>query len=164
MLEIDARALLEQPGSSRRVSVEEALEGLSTELASVPDDRPLRVEVLLESVVEGIFVTGEVRGRMRLRCARCLRPFDRDVRLDVAELYAREPDEDDDQYVLADGWVDLAPLVRDAVVLAMPFAPVCREGCLGLCERCGGDRNEGECTCGPRVDPRWAALNDLKLD
>lgn len=164
MLEIDIRTLLDRPGSSRRVHVDEPLEGLSTELAGVPEERPVDVDVQLESVVEGIYVAGRVSGRMRLHCARCLRSFEEDFRLDVAELYAREPDEEQDEYALGEGVVDLEPMVRDAVVLAMPFAPVCREGCRGLCERCGGDRNLGECDCGPRVDPRWAALESLKLD
>jgi uncharacterized protein len=54
--------------------------------------------------------------------------------------------------------------VRDAVVLEMPFSPLCRPDCLGLCARCGGDRNLGECSCGPEVDPRWGALDDIRFD
>jgi uncharacterized protein len=49
-------------------------------------------------------------------------------------------------------------MVRDAVLLDVPFAPLCRPECLGLCERCGGDRNLGECSCVETVDPRWADL------
>ena len=64
-----------------------------------------------------------------------------------------------EEYVLpAEGIIDLEPMIRDAVVLAMPFSPLCRPDCLGLCARCGGDRNLGECSCPPEVDERLAAL------
>jgi uncharacterized protein len=164
MRAIDDRDLVDQPGSSKHVRVDEPVEGLRTELASVPDDERLAGDLLLESVVEGIVVRGSVGGRMRLRCARCLKEFDREFDVRMDELYPREPGPDDD-YVLADDlMLDPEPMVRDAVVLEMPFAPVCRPDCLGLCERCGGDRNLGECTCGPAVDPRWAGLEVLLDD
>jgi uncharacterized protein len=81
----------------------------------------------------------------------------------VQELFTPEARPEDDEYPLRDETVDLEPLLRDAVVLAMPFAPLCREDCLGLCGRCGGDRNLGECSCGPEIDVRWAPLRDLDL-
>ncbi|HEX9822840.1 MAG TPA: YceD family protein [Actinomycetota bacterium] len=163
MLEIDVSALLDKPGASRRVRLEEPVAGLATELAAVPEEPPVGLEVLLESVVEGIYVTGSVWGPMRLSCARCLTDFEREFRLEVAELYAREPEEAD-AYPLGDGVLDLAPMIRDAVLLEMPFAPLCREDCRGLCERCGGNRNRDECSCAPRVDPRWAELEKLNLE
>jgi uncharacterized protein len=101
---------------------------------------------------------------MRLRCARCLREFERDFDVRMDELYAREPGPEDDYTLAEDLMLDPEPMVRDAVVLQMPFAPVCRPDCLGLCERCGGDRNLGECTCAPEVDPRWAGLEVLLDD
>ena len=160
MRAIDVRDLLDQPGSSKHVRVEESVEGLKTELAAVPEGENLEGDLLLESVVEGIVVRGSVGGRMRLRCARCLKEFDRDFDVRMDELYAREPGPEDD-YVLADDVLDPEPMVRDAVVLEMPYAPVCRPDCQGLCERCGGDRNLGECVCAPEVDPRWAGLDAL---
>jgi uncharacterized protein len=136
---VDVRDLLGQPGSSRQVQVADRIEGLATELAEVPS--PVRVDVLLESVVEGILVS-----------------------VQVTELFAPAPAEEDDAYPLREGTIDLEPMVRDAVVLSMPFSPLCRHDCLGLCERCGGDRNLGECTCPPATDPRWAALEGLELE
>jgi uncharacterized protein len=65
---------------------------------------------------------------------------------------------------VSDGGLDLEPMIRDAVILSMPFAPLCRPSCLGLCERCGADRNLGECACGPVVEDAWAPLLDLRLD
>lgn len=164
MQAVDVRDLVERPGTSRRVRLREPIAGMATELASVPEEEPVVMDLLLEGVVEGVYVTGPVEGPLRLSCARCLRPIEQRFRVEVAELFAREPDEEADEYALEDAELDLEPMVRDAVVLAMPFSPLCRPDCLGLCERCGGDRNLGECSCGPRVDPRWAALDELDLD
>jgi DUF177 domain-containing protein len=160
----DVRDLLAEPGASRRLTLEETFEDLSTELASVPEEHPVRMDVLLESVVEGIEVSGPLTGRTAYRCARCLKPFDRDFRLEVHELFAPGATEGDDLYpITGEGSIDLEPMVRDAVVLSMPFSPLCRPDCLGLCPRCGGDRNLGECSCGPEMDPRWAPLEGLHL-
>jgi uncharacterized protein len=160
----DVRDLLVQPGASRRLTLEERFDTLGTELARVPDEHPVRMEVLLESVVEGIAVSGPLSGRIAYRCARCLESFDRDFRLEVNEVFAPDATEEDDEYPITQGHIDLEPMVRDAVVLEMPFSPLCRPNCLGLCERCGGDRNRGQCACAPEVDHRWAPLEGLRLD
>jgi len=161
---VDVRDLLGQPGASRPVVIEERIGGLATELAAVPDDAPVDAELLLENVVEGILVTGPVWGTMTLRCARCLKPFQTPFRVTVQELFTPDATPADDAYRLGEGTADLEPMLRDAILLGMPFAPLCREDCLGLCERCGGDRNLGECTCQPEADPRWAPLASLHLD
>jgi uncharacterized protein len=101
---------------------------------------------------------------MALTCARCLKPFEMAFDLAVQELYAPEVEPESDEYPLVEGSVDLEPMIRDAVLLAMPFAPLHSPDCRGLCERCGGDRNLDECTCGPEVDSRWAPLLELKLE
>ncbi len=161
---VDVRDLLAEPGASRRVTIEETFEELGTELALVPGEEPVRMEILLESVVEGVLVSGPLSGRLAFRCARCLQPFAGEFRLEVREVFAPEATDDADGYPISQGHIDLEPLVRDAVVLEMPFSPLCRPDCMGLCERCGGDRNLGECTCCPEVDPRWAGLDELHLD
>lgn len=164
MVLLDVRDLLAEAGAARRVTLEERFDGLGTELARVPGEEPVRIEVLLESVLEGVEVSGPLSGRIAYRCARCLKPFDRGFRVEVRELFAADPPEDGDEYPITEGHIDLEPMVRDTVVLDMPFSPLCRPDCLGLCERCGGDRNLGECTCGPEGDPRWAILDGLELD
>jgi uncharacterized protein len=161
---LDVRDLLEAPGASRRVIVEESFADLATELARVPADDPVRIEVVIESVVDGLVVSGPLSGHMAFRCARCLKDFSQGFRYEVEEVFAPGGRTEDDRYPIADGHIDLEPMVRDAVVPAMPFSPLCREDCLGLCERCGGDRNLGECACGPETDPRWAPLGELRLD
>jgi uncharacterized protein len=161
MLTVDVRDLVGNPGASREIHLEEPVGGLATPLAEVPADRLVEVDVLLESVVEGILVSGSVAGPVRLRCARCLTEFDDQVAVGVRELFASDPGEDSDEYPLAGDEMDLEPMVRDAVVLQLPFSPLCRPDCLGLCERCGGDRNRNECACPPEADPRWAGLEAL---
>ena len=163
MVPVDVRDLLDSPGASRRVKREEPVEGLATELAEVPSEAPVRVDVVLERVVEGIVVSGPLSGEIRYRCARCLKPFAEAFHLEVTELFAPGASEEDEAYPLGEGELDLEPMVRDAVVLSIPFSPLCRPGCLGLCERCGGDRNLGECSCPPPADPRWAPLRDLDI-
>ena len=164
MIEIDVRDLVGHPGQSRNVRVDEPVQGLALELATVPEDTPIEADLLLESVVEGVLVSGPLRGSMRLSCARCLKSFDQPFDLDVSELFIRDVDADGEVYPLAEGAIDIEPMVRDAVLLAMPFSPLCRTDCAGLCERCGGDRNLGECRCAPAsADPRWDVLRDIEL-
>ena len=161
MRAIDVSDLLERPGSSRTVHVSEPVPDLHTELAGVPEDTPIEGDLTLESVVEGIYVTGSVGGRMTLVCARCLKSCERGFDVGVRELVAREAGPDDDYVIEPDLTLDPEPMVRDAIVLDMPFSPLCRPDCLGLCEVCGGDRNLGECPGHETTDPRWAALEVL---
>ncbi len=164
MQPVDVRDLIAEPGAQRRVTLDEPIEGMATELARVPEEAPVRIDVVLESIREGILVSGPLSGRIAYRCARCLKAFDRDFRLEVEELFAYEPGQEEDDYPISDGHIDLEQMVRDNVVLAMPFSPLCRDDCLGLCPRCGGDRNLGECACGPETDPRWSVLDRLDLE
>jgi uncharacterized protein len=162
---IDVRDLLGQPGTSREVHVQGTLEDLGTELAGVPADRPLEADLLLESIVEGILVSGRVRATMQLRCARCLKDFEAPLDVEVSELYVIAPDPDGDQYPLdPEGSLEPEQMVRDTVGVELPFSPLHSPDCLGLCPVCGGDRNLGECPGDhPQTDTRWAGL-DAVLD
>jgi uncharacterized protein len=164
MRAIDVRELLDRPGTAKRVHVDERVEDMATELAAVRPDAPIEGDLTLESVIEGIFVTGSVGGRLSMRCARCLREFETGFDVDMNELYVRDAGPEDDYVLAEDLTLDPEPMVRDAVVLQMPFSPLCRPDCLGLCSRCGGDRNLDECRCGPEVDARWSVLEGLFAD
>lgn len=163
-VQVDVRDLVRRPGASRTVEVAEPVDGLRTELAFVPEGRPVRARLLMESVVEGVLASGPLSGLMVVRCARCLASSERPFLVETQELFATGAGATDDEYPLVDGIVDVEPMIRDAVLLAMPMAPLCRPDCLGLCPRCGGDRNLGECACEPEVDARWAALSGLRID
>jgi uncharacterized protein len=161
---LDVRDLVRHPGVTRRVAVREEIEGLGTELVRVPEGRPVHADLLLESLAEGILVSGQVAGIEVILCARCLKPGESDFTVHVEELFAPGATLEDDEYPISEDTIDLEPMIRDAVMLSVPFAPLCSPECLGLCERCGGDRNLGECGCGPVVDARWEALAELRLD
>ena len=161
MRAIDVRDLIERPGASRTIHLAEPVPDLRTELADVPEDAPLEGDLTLESVVQGIYVHGRVNGTMRMRCARCLKEFDTPFDVAMDELYAREPGPEDDYALQDDLTLDPEPMVRDAVVLEMPFSPLHSPDCQGLCPICGGDRNLGECPGHVESDPRWAALDAL---
>lgn len=160
---VDVRDLLAEPGASRQLALDQRFVDLRTELATVSPEFPLHMEILLESVVEGILASGPLSGRMACRCARCLKDFSEGFRVEVRELFAHGVSADDDEYPIREGHIDLEPMIRDAVLLSIPFSPLCRPDCQGLCPRCGGDRNVGECACGPEVDPRWSELDRLDL-
>jgi uncharacterized protein len=159
---IDVRELLDHPGTSRAIHLREPLPGLHTDLVDVPEERPVEGDLLLEGVVEGIFVRGSVGAEVAMRCARCLKPFEQRVEVAVAELVPREAGPEDDYAISPELTIDPEPLVRDAVALELPFAPLCQPDCQGLCSRCGGDRNLRECMCTEEFDPRWAALEGLE--
>jgi uncharacterized protein len=163
-VQVDVRDLVGRPGASRIVELAEAVDGLRTELAFVPEDQPVIARLLMESVVEGMLASGPLSGVMVIRCARCLTSSKRPFRVETQEMFTPGADPTDDEYPLSDGFVDLEPMIRDAVLLAMPLAPLCSPDCLGLCPRCGGDRNLGECGCQPEIDARWAPLSSLRID
>jgi uncharacterized protein len=167
---IDVHDLLGHPGASRRHDVLGTIEQLATELVAVPEDAAVGGALLLESVIEGILVTGSIAGTWTLRCARCLTEWTEPFSVEIQELFTSEEaaadgdDLDDDAYALVEDEIDLEQLIRDVVGVEMPFAPLCKPDCLGLCEICGGNRNLGECPGHEVLDPRFAVLADLLPD
>jgi uncharacterized protein len=165
-LVVDVRELLQQPGAHKHVVVRAALNDLATPVASVPPDRPVTVDAEVESVVEGLLVTGRVGVTAVVRCVRCLRDVDHELEVEVRELFTLEPDEDEDEgyAVLPDDRLPLDTMARDALVLGFPASPLCRPDCAGLCPVCGADRNTTDCGHGgsEQLDPRWAGLADLR--
>lgn len=166
--------LRREPGNSRRLETAITLaERLGTDVIAIPAGEQVHLDLLLESVMDGILVSGTVSGTLQGECVRCLRPLEDAFEAQVTELYAYpdtlEPHEEDDEEdpvpVVEDDTIDLTDLVVDAVVLDLPFNPVCREDCQGLCAECGINLSENP---GHRheepVDPRWAALKELAGD
>jgi uncharacterized protein len=102
---------------------------------------------------------------MAMRCARCLKEFTQPFDVEMHELFPLRAGPEDDYQLGQDLTLDPEQMVRDSVVLSMPFSPLCKPDCLGLCPRCGRDRNLGQCTCTEEVaDPRWAGLEELFRD
>jgi uncharacterized protein len=160
--------LVGRPGRSRPLELEVAApEGLELPLATV--EGALRFSGVLESVVDGILVRGTLSAPLVLSCARCLRDVHEDVSTEVVELFSPPErvdadDELEEGYELVDEKIDLDTLLRDALVPAVPYQPLCRPDCAGLCPTCGIDRNDGDCDCVETAsDPRWTALEGLRL-
>ena len=137
------------------------LADLSVSSSAVPNGAETTAEVTLESVAGGISVLGTVAAPWVGSCRRCLAPTSGTVRVPVRELYTAGGD-GDETYPLPGDEVDLEPLVHDAVLLALPVAPLCRPDCAGLCPSCGANWNDGPCSCEAPPDPRWAALDALR--
>lgn len=135
--------------------------GLGTPVLGVPEGEPVRLELRLESVLEGVLVTGTAQARAVGECVRCLQTVELPLEVDLQELYAYpESDaEEDEAERLVDDRIDLDPLLRDAVVLALPFRPLCSDDCVGLCPTCGARlADDPEHAHDEQADPRWAAL------
>jgi len=176
-LVLDTRELGRRPGSQREVSRQvPAPAELGIEVLRVPEGSPIDLDLRLEAVMEGVLVTGTAYVALEGECVRCLDPISDETEAGFQELYlyddrhgSREDSEDDslddDVRRLEGDLLDLEPLLRDAVVLALPFQPLCRDDCPGLCTECGarladdpGHSHEAA------IDPRWAGLQQIKED
>lgn len=159
------RDLVRSPGSMRTLEEQwPAPEALSTPLIGIPAGSAVDVELRLEAVHEGILVTGEVHAELVGECSRCLDPIHDGITVDLQELFlaaAPEGGSDEERLVVRET-VDLEPVFRDAVVIALPFQPVCRPECQGLCPDCGIRLEDaGADHVHEQLDPRWAALAAL---
>jgi uncharacterized protein len=140
--------------------------GLGTDVIGVPEGSELELDLRLEAVMEGILVSGTIRGRAVGECVRCLETVEDEIEADVQELYVypgRTPDgeEEDDLRELRDDLIDLEPAVYDSLVPALPFQPVCRDDCPGLCSACGARLADDPAHAHESTDPRWAELQRL---
>jgi uncharacterized protein len=168
-LVLDTRELGRRAGSMKRLSRPVPAPGLlGLELVGVPKGAPVELDLRLESVMEGVLVSGTATVPVEGECGRCLTDFRDMVTVDIQELYAY-PDsasdvtsEEDEVSRLQGDLLDLEPALRDAVVLALPANPLCREDCPGLCPDCGMHWDElppGHSH--DQVDPRWASLQNM---
>lgn len=165
---VDTRELGRRPGAMRRVQLVAPAGGMGTAVIGVPAGAEVALDLRLESVLEGVLVTGTARAPLSGECARCLEPVHQTVEVDLQRLYVYgdlDPDcsADDDFGQLLDDRLDVEPAVRDAIVLDLPLSPLCRPDCPGLCAECGarlaeqppGHRHDA-------TDPRWAVLASLR--
>jgi uncharacterized protein len=162
----DVREVGRRAGTSRayRRSVP-APAGLGLDLVGVHEGATVELDLRLESVTEGVLVTGPVTAPIQGECGRCLEPFTDELAVELCELFAwpnsvTDETADQDEVLRINGdYLDVEPVVRDLVVLALPWTPLCREDCAGLCPDCGqrlDDLPAGHSH--EQLDPRWAAL------
>ena len=168
-LVLDVSRLGRRPGSIRTIQqTVPSPARIGLDLIAIPQGADLDLDLRLESVSEGVLVSGTVSGPTRGECARCLEPITGEVEVVLTELFAY-PDsatesttEDDEVGRVIDQTVNLEQPIIDAVGLALPFVPLCSPDCPGLCPQCGIALS----TAGPghhhdKIDPRWAKLAEM---
>ena len=165
-LVIDTHDLGRRAGAMKQVRTTLAAPaGLGTDVIGVPQGSPVQLDLRLESVVEGVLVTGIATVALRGECVRCLGGMAAEQQVDVQELYVYPGSDatEEEASRLEGDLLDLEPLLRDDVVLDLPFQPLCREECRGLCAECGANLNsEPDHGHEDAVDPRWEKLQALE--
>jgi uncharacterized protein len=163
---LDTRDLGRRPGSMQLIQRDvPSPAGLGLDTIRVPDGAPLALDLRLQAVTEGVLVTGTLTAPVVGECGRCLDPLEQVFAVEIVELFAY-PDSATDQTTdedeverIEDDLIDLAPVVRDAIVLGLPITPLCRFDCAGLCPDCGQRLDDVEPGHSHEtIDPRWAAL------
>lgn len=169
----DTRELVRRAGAMKESSrVVTAPDQIGTDVIAIKAGDPVEVDLRMESVMEGVLASGSVRATATGECVRCLDDIDKRVDVTFQELFAYSDraahhqqvagDEDeDDVHQLEGDLMDLEEMIRDAVVTALPFQPVCRDDCPGLCSECGARLADDPDHHHDVIDPRWSALADL---
>jgi len=136
---------------------------LGIDVLGVPAGSPIDLDLRLEAVMEGVLVSGTATVVLAGECTRCLGRIERSETVELQELFVYDDDDvDEETHRLVGDLLDLEPVLRDAVVLAMPFNPLCSPDCPGLCPECGARLAEDpQHAHDEAIDPRWAALQGL---
>ncbi|WP_314508073.1 YceD family protein [Rothia mucilaginosa] len=168
-LVVSVTNLMHRPGTMETLTeVVPAPADLGNALIGVEEGSDIDLDIRMESVVDGILVTGSVVVDVHGECSLCLDPIDYEMSANIQELFVFEKapaggpeDEVDEQYAVEDDSIDLEPALRDAVILQLPFQPVCRDTCQGLCADCGARLEDDPGHHHEVLDPRWSALQGL---
>jgi uncharacterized protein len=168
-----AQLLKEPIGATRNYDV---LATVLNDEAEVSQAAPLAGQINMLRTSQGILVDGALDGVIVAECSRCLRPVTLPVSIELEEEFKPTVDvlrgtympvDEEDEALLIDEHhiLDIAEVLRQAVLLEAPMQVLCRPDCAGFCQTCGKDLNEGPCGCTPAdSDPRWEQLNDLLDD
>ena len=172
-LVLDTRELGRRAGSMKKLEFTVAAPAdLGVGLIAVPPGSEIEIDARLESVIDGVLVSGTALLTIAGECSRCLEPLSFDTEVDMQELFEypatdsrgreiKNGSDDEEQPKLDDDLLDLEPVIRDAVLLALPLAPLCQPDCAGLCITCGENLNDHPEHAHEEVDPRWASLAQL---
>lgn len=169
----NTRELVRRPGTMRTVNRSiEMVAAMGTGVIAIAPGAVVDVEVRMESVVEGVLATAQVSATATGLCVRCLEEVSSDVDVNVQELFAYsdraahhlsvgDTEDKEERHELDEDLMDLEPVVRDAVVTTLPYQPLCRRDCPGLCAECGAHLADDPDHQHDLIDPRWAALANL---
>jgi uncharacterized protein len=157
--------LTRRPGQMNELKLKITLQvPMGQGAATVPAGESIDLGLRLESVHEGILATGEVDTEASADCSRCLEPLKLGVEVDFQELFAYSLEQEDD-FLVQDEKIDLEQAITDAVVLSLPFKPVCSEDCLGLCSECGAKLAENpNHSHEALIDSRWSELESFRKE
>lgn len=169
LLQVDVKELKGKPGAQETLSGTVAAPAdFATVLVGIPEASELNVDLRLESVHEGVLLSGAASAEVLGECGRCLDPLSYPLTVDVMQLFTWDGDIDeeaeDTRAVSDDLTVDVEPVLRDLMVSALPFQPVCRQDCPGLCSQCGFRMEDDPEHAHEQLDPRWAALSNLAAE
>ena len=135
-------------------------------------------DLTITKEANGVFVKGDIATKAVKRCSRCLKKFNEDLNLDVDLTFVSyyeddNPDKEDELNssdlelsFLITNELDTTDIIREQIAIGLPIKSLCQKDCKGLCARCGGNRNLGECKC-PKdnnVAPRFSKLKNLKIN
>lgn len=168
---ISTHDLGRRPGAMQTLTREvPAQHRMGNEVIAIPAGDTIALDLRLEAVMDGVLISGTASAHARGECVRCLDEVDQDVTVDISEMFAYPGSQDETELAededplpeLEDEVADVEATVVDAVVLSLPFQPLCRTDCPGLCSVCGirlADAEPGHAH--EQLDPRWAALQHL---
>lgn len=130
---------------------------------NIEDEVSVHVTAQARYSEELYVLDGQLSTTLTLTCSKCLTTYDFPLTVDWHESFSREKQADEEEeadvHFVSEDEVDLSPYIQEALLLEIPFVPVCRDDCQGLCPTCGINRNEASCDCKhEHIDPRLAEL------
>jgi uncharacterized protein len=129
-------------------------------------DDPVTIDGRLTAAGDAqYYLNASIGVRGHTECRRCLQPAGVEQSFELSVLFSEDEEMTDPSvYRIAENSseLDLGEMIREEIILALPGFVLCKENCVGLCQQCGANLNDGECPCGKKPDPRWAALEQLK--
>lgn len=162
--EVNVATIMGKPGSMRELELEVAVpERIGVGMLYFEAGAQLEVALRLETLVDGILATADVRGTLTGSCSRCLQPLEEQWSGHIAEMFGYQADESL-EYAVVDDRINLEGPIRDAVVLDLPFQPLCSPDCLGLDPQTGQKLTEPLADAPAEIDPRWSKLEQLLRD
>lgn len=150
------------------LNYEEDLSHLVKEYKQFSDISPVKVIAIANKQANVYTIKGQVTADLKLQCSRCLTYYNYQLTNDFDEMFIQDEiemnwdKEDNDVSLLKSDEIDMTAIIEEAVVLAIPYIPICHEDCQGLCHVCGINLNEHSCDCKTdKIDPRLAELAKL---